>query len=243
MTTVRDAVRDTVRDTVRDIDAGLGGGAGGPIAILSSTASGSPTTSNPLVINVPVGTTDGMEMLLFVFVREDTDLITVTSWTEIAALTISSNSGDDRRAEVHQRTASSEPATYDIDYLQATGRQMVAVMLSISNLDAAIFDVTPAVAHRAANDNNNNPDTITITTLTAGAVVLNGVCTTGAPTIAVGEPTGNTLIASDTTANFMGAVSFVAPPIGAVAAIPWNNTAANATNENIVNVIALKQAA
>lgn len=244
MTTVRDTVRDVVRDSVRDIDAGLGGNGAAGIEILSSTASGTASTASPLTITVPVGVADGMELLLYIFVREDSDLITgPAGFTEIANLTIASASGDDRRGEVWQRTASSEPASYDIIYTQATGRQMVAIMLAVSGLDAAVFDVTPTTAHRAVGDNNNNPDTITITTITAGAIVLNGICTTQPPSIAVGEPSGNTLIATDDTTNFMGAVSFVAPAIGAVAAIPWNNTAANVINETITNVIALRPAA
>lgn len=124
---------------------------------------------------VPSGVEDGHKMLMHLGIQASQQPLVdpTVGWTKVTALDQIQTGGDDLRANVYQRIASSEPASYEVSTSHlASGRQMQVAITVWSGVHDDVFDVTPISAHSIGVQDTVNPSCPAITSLTDDAVMV-----------------------------------------------------------------------
>lgn len=222
-----------------------GAGSAQGITLIDNTFKWENVAANgSITVDVPVETLDGHTMLMHVGVQDDAQILTnpPVGWTHVAALDAFGNVGDDLRANLYTRVASSEPATYDVTQNHlASLRQMNVSITTWSGVHADIFDVTPVAGHSAFLANEAKPPVQAITSVTDGAEMVLFVHQGFDLVTAHVAPSGYTIHANQLVNALSAAIaSKNIATAGLEAPGPWDN--ASATPESTTISCMLKPA-
>lgn len=198
-----------------------------------------PTTG--ITVDVP-SNSDGDKLYLWVFIDENDGVVDeITGWTEIAEVSGTASDGRDRTWSLQQRTASSEPSTYDVTGTGGSTRNMLAVIVNAGSSGSLV--VTPTASHLDAGSNAPSPPVPAITTAVDNTILVNfiGITVNASEITAWAAPTGYTLDANDVqnTQTALAVASKSLASASAESATTWNNTTTGGISEYTSVIIAV----